>query len=188
VIHGEIRRDIPTAIICRNWEFFLLLLQIWSLLPRFCLDPTDLKISFPMIARILGSALNERVELRPIVCHALTLLIKQSNDKGNQKCTNLIIFLTFCTLSSEESRTVLSRFSKNYLPILFNLYTDPEGKPDHKSPLMECIKAYVSISGGSSCSTSTVHSQCGRLKFEAKMILFRLLCMHIWAPIMVLTC
>ena len=43
---------------------------------------------------------------------------------------------------------MLSRFSKNYLPILFNLYTDPEGKPGHKSPLMDCIKAYISISGG----------------------------------------
>ena len=129
----------------------LFLLQIWSLLPRFCLDPTDLKSSFPMIARILGSALNERVELRPIVCHTLTLLIERSTNKGKQYCStctcNLSPFLTLCTLTSEESSAVLSRFSKNYLPILFNLYTDPEGKPDHKSPLMECIKAYVSISG-----------------------------------------
>ena len=41
----------------------------------------------------------------------------------------------------------MSRFSKNYLPILFNLYTDPDGKADHKPPLIDCIKAYVSISG-----------------------------------------
>ena len=46
-----------------------------------------------MIARILGSALNERVELRPIVCHALTLLIERGNSRGNQWCINLIIIL-----------------------------------------------------------------------------------------------
>ena len=55
--------------------------------------------------------------------------------------------LSSCILLSEESRSVLSRFSKNYLPILFNLYTDSEGKADHKSTLMSCIKAYFSISG-----------------------------------------
>ena len=42
-----------------------------------------------MIARILGSALNERVELRPIVCHALTLLIERSTNKGKEYCTNI---------------------------------------------------------------------------------------------------
>ena len=85
------------------------LLQIWSLLPRFCLDPTDLKTSFPMIARILGSALNERVELRPIVCHALTLLIKRSTNKGKQYCTNLInSFIVLCFVLRGEQLCVES--------------------------------------------------------------------------------
>lgn len=46
------------------------------------MDPTDLNTAFPMVARILGSALNERVELRPIVCHALTTLIEHGANKG----------------------------------------------------------------------------------------------------------
>lgn len=102
-----------------------------------------------MIARILGSALNERVELRPIMCHALTLLIQQNANNGMFPACMLIQYLkqTPRGLLPDENKALLSRFSKNYLPILFNLYTDSEGKPDHRAPLMDCIKAYVSISG-----------------------------------------
>lgn len=40
----------------------------------------------------------------------------------------------------------MGRFSKNYLPILFNLYTnDPlEGEPP-REPILECIAVFLSI-------------------------------------------
>ncbi len=56
--------------------------QIWCLLPGFCSGPVDLCQSFGGIARILGTALKEKAELRPIVCHALKLLIDCSKDSG----------------------------------------------------------------------------------------------------------
>ena len=55
---------------------------------------------------------------------------------------------------------MLARFSKNYLPILFNLYTSPNPSPTSSSssssnpsyamdpamaPLLECARAYASI-------------------------------------------
>ena len=55
---------------------------------------------------------------------------------------------------------MLARFSKNYLPILFNLYTSPSPSPTSSSssssnpsyamnpamaPLLECARAYASI-------------------------------------------
>ena len=59
---------------------------------------------------------------------------------------------------TEENCTMLGRFSKNYLPILFNLYTSPHPPPTSSSssnspyavdpamvPLLECARAYASI-------------------------------------------
>lgn len=56
--------------------------QIWSLLPGFCSAPVDMCQSFSGIARILGTALKEKAELRPIVCHALKHLIDSSKEKS----------------------------------------------------------------------------------------------------------
>ena len=65
---------------------------------------------------------------------------------GLDNC-NILYFYIFSIPRSGEGRSVLSRFSKNYLPILFNLYTEPDGRAEHKAPLLDCVKAYVSISG-----------------------------------------
>ena len=62
---------------------------------------------------------------------------------------------------TEENCAVLARFAKNYLPILFNLYTSttppsssssssssprPSSAVDPTaSPLLECVRAYASI-------------------------------------------
>lgn len=49
-----------------------------------------------MVARILGSALNERVELRPIVCHALITLIEHGANKGILCVVHIIFRLLGC--------------------------------------------------------------------------------------------
>lgn len=45
-----------------------------------------------------------------------------------------------------ESKNELSLYAKNYLPILFNLYTaeEKEGDPD-KLPILETIRVYLTI-------------------------------------------
>ena len=55
---------------------------------------------------------------------------------------------------SEESRTELSRFAKNFLPIFFNLYTaDPVKEKDPvKLAVFETVKCYFQISEKSVCT------------------------------------
>ncbi|XP_028651485.1 RRP12-like protein [Erpetoichthys calabaricus] len=104
-------------------------MQIWTLLPGFCLYPTDLTTSFKGIARVLGMALNERPDLRPIVCQAIRTLIKKSCDK-------------------EESQAEVGRFAKNFLPILFNVYTkNPEDGdcPTMRMCVLDTIKVYLAV-------------------------------------------
>ena len=52
-------------------------------------------------------------------------------------------------LFAEEEKAVVARFSKNYLPILFNLYTSEEEEEEEeegvRQTLLQCVEAYVSI-------------------------------------------
>jgi ribosomal RNA-processing protein 12 len=98
--------------------------QVWSLLPGFCREPRDVQASFPGLARILGTALATWPELRPTIAASLHQLVESSREK-------------------EGDRAVISHFSKNYLPILFNLYTSEEGEGQ---AVLRCVEAYVSIS------------------------------------------
>ncbi|XP_071507435.1 RRP12-like protein [Diadema antillarum] len=101
--------------------------QIWSLLPGFCKHPTDLATSFKGIAKILGTALNERQDLRLDVCTGLRNLITTNLD-------------------NEENRAELARFDKNYLPILFNLYTSGKSRENPSLyAVLETIKVYLQI-------------------------------------------
>lgn len=66
-------------------------------------------------------------------------------------CAVLLIVLNnwtwfFCLSLSAESKNELSLYAKNYLPILFNLYTaeEKEGDPD-RLPILETVRVYLSI-------------------------------------------
>ncbi|KAF6111211.1 ribosomal RNA processing 12-like protein [Phyllostomus discolor] len=103
--------------------------QIWTLLPGFCTRPTDVAASFKGLARTLGTALSERPDLRVTVCQALRTLI----TKGCE---------------AEADRAEVSRFAKNFLPILFNLYGQPVAAGDTPAPrraVLETIKTYLTI-------------------------------------------
>ncbi|KAJ8361402.1 hypothetical protein SKAU_G00179270 [Synaphobranchus kaupii] len=104
-------------------------LQIWTMLPGFCLKPTDLTVAFKGIARALGTAVNERPDLRLTICQALRTLITKS-----------------CEM--EEEKAEISRFAKNFLPILFNVYST-QPAPGESAPsrmaVLETIKVYLTI-------------------------------------------
>ncbi|KAM6186430.1 RRP12-like protein isoform 2-T2 [Rhynchocyon petersi] len=103
--------------------------QIWTLLPGFCTRPTDVATSFKGLARTLGMAISERPDLRVTVCQALRTLI----TKGCE---------------TEADRAEVSRFAKNFLPILFNLYGQPVATGDTPVPhraVLETIKTYLTI-------------------------------------------
>ncbi|MBN3312286.1 RRP12 protein, partial [Atractosteus spatula] len=104
-------------------------LQIWTMLPGFCTHTTDLTSSFKGIARTLGMAISERPDLRPTICQALRTLINKSCEK-------------------EEDRAEVGRFAKNFLPILFNVYSQQpvagESTP-LRMPMLDTIKVYLTI-------------------------------------------
>ncbi|KAJ9588968.1 hypothetical protein L9F63_017728 [Diploptera punctata] len=146
-----IKYFLPIATICRkkiailsskndgigSHSYDLLQSQIWSLLPCFCNNPQDLKSSFKLIAKILGTALGEYKELRLDTLSALRRLITSSLDAKN-----------------EENINEISRFAKNYLPILFNLYTTKAKGTDEEGQRLaayETIKVYLKVTDAGHC-------------------------------------
>ncbi|KAF4105889.1 RRP12-like protein [Onychostoma macrolepis] len=104
-------------------------MQIWTMLPGFCTKPTDLLASFKGIARSLGMALNDRPDLRLCICQSLRTLINKSCE-------------------TEEEKSELQRFSKNFLPILFNVYSQqpiPGETASARMAVLDTIRVYLSI-------------------------------------------
>ena len=53
-----------------------------------------------------------------------------------------------------EDTAELSRYAKNYLPVLFNIYTDVTGataSDDSNSFILDCIQSYASIADQQVC-------------------------------------
>ncbi|KAM6090723.1 LOW QUALITY PROTEIN: RRP12-like protein [Theristicus caerulescens] len=103
--------------------------QVWTLLPGFCTHPMDVLGAFKGLARTLGMAISERPDLRPTVCQALRTLI----HKG-------------CETDAE--RAEVGRFAKNFLPILFNVYSQPEedgGSNAQRRSVLDTVRAYLTI-------------------------------------------
>uniref|UniRef100_A0A8C3UG24 Ribosomal RNA processing 12 homolog n=1 Tax=Catharus ustulatus TaxID=91951 RepID=A0A8C3UG24_CATUS len=124
--------------------------QVWTLLPGFCTHPTDVLGAFKGLARTLGMAISERPDLRPTVCQALRTLI----HKGCQ---------------TDAERAEVGRFAKNFLPILFNVYSQPEedgGTSAQRRSVLDTVRAYLTITDpqvrglwgtGASCPGSSWH-------------------------------
>uniref|UniRef100_A0A669CRD9 Ribosomal RNA processing 12 homolog n=1 Tax=Oreochromis niloticus TaxID=8128 RepID=A0A669CRD9_ORENI len=116
-------------------------LQIWTMLPGFCTCPVDVLTAFKGIARTLGMAVNERPDLRLTVCQALRTII-------NKSC------------STEEEKAEVGRFSKNFLPILFNVYSQEPAIGEsgtYRMAVLDTIKVYLGIT---EMQVSTVYFSC----------------------------
>ncbi|XP_065225448.1 RRP12-like protein [Planococcus citri] len=114
-------------------SFELLQSQIWALLPSFCDQPSDIAATFPTIAQPLGKILDSRKDLKQTVLAALRKLVYSCAD-------------------NEADKQTMSKFAKNYIPILFNIYTTPCKGTDEEAArfsAFETIKVYVSIAESS---------------------------------------
>lgn len=100
--------------------------QLWSLLPGFCKSPVDVVPAFKGIAKILGSALSDRPDVRPDVCAGLRNIIRSN-------------------LEDETNKTEIARFAKNFLPILFNIFTTESPEDRSILTILETIKVYLQI-------------------------------------------
>lgn len=109
--------------------YLTLQLQIWTMLPGFCTCAVDLVASFKTLARTLGMAISERPDLRLTVCQALRTII-------NKSC------------STEEEKAEVGRFSKNFLPILFNVYSQQPAAGEsgtYRMAVLDTIKVYLTV-------------------------------------------
>lgn len=134
--------------------------QIWTMLPGFCTCPVDLMASFKGIARTLGMAINERPDLRLPVCQALRTLINKSCSTGEtmhvvtgsrqtkDQWKRPIISYVFGFFFKEEEKAELGRFSKNFLPILFNVYSQQPAAREsgsYRMAILDTIKVYLTV-------------------------------------------
>ncbi|XP_039293238.1 RRP12-like protein [Nilaparvata lugens] len=143
---------LPIAVECRNKSeelknvdnksnavsYDLLQSQIWSLLPSFCSHAIDITDSFSRIAKALGSILGSRKDLRIAVMAALRKLIVSVKDTNN-------------VADAKE----IAKYAKNYLPILFNIYTTPPVGSEEagiRLAALETIKVYLTLADTSLCS------------------------------------
>lgn len=113
----------------KTYEF--LIPQIWSILPSICNNASDVKDNFKSIAKLLGVTISDRKNLKLPVMTALRKLIGKAT---RDECVDDI--------------AELARFAKNYLPILFNLYTTrPSGTDEEGQRLaaFDTIKTYLTI-------------------------------------------
>lgn len=81
--------------------FELLCAQLWGLFPGFCRQPSDME-NFRHVAKTLGVILSDHPELRAPVLDGLKELLQNADESGQIE---------------------LARFAKNFLPLLFNIYT-----------------------------------------------------------------
>uniref|UniRef100_A0A182QJL6 Uncharacterized protein n=1 Tax=Anopheles farauti TaxID=69004 RepID=A0A182QJL6_9DIPT len=107
--------------------FELLCCQLWGLFPGFCRKPKDV-YNFRLIAKTLGTVLNENPDLRAPILDGLKELI------------------THLELDSE--RKEIGCFAKNFLPRLINIYTTkPNGSYENeiRQSAFETIQAYLTV-------------------------------------------
>nr|CAG4651565.1 EOG090X00E0 [Triops cancriformis] len=108
----------------------LLQRQIWGLLPGFCKSPTDVLKSFKVIARTLGVCLTERPDIRMDLMAGLRQLLLHTDQEAG-------------------AATEVARFAKNFLPLLFNIYTAVPStgeEENQRRATYETIKLYLKVS------------------------------------------
>ncbi|KAH8272689.1 hypothetical protein KR026_004101 [Drosophila bipectinata] len=132
-------RIVPLAMDCQQkWKQFadskntssahiyeLLCCQLWGLFPGFCRQPRDPDY-LRQLAPTLGAALERNPEFRPPIYDGLMELLDDSQ--------------------SEECHQAIGQYAKNFLPRLFNLYTQkPSGtyEADQRTRVLDVIRLYI---------------------------------------------
>ena len=101
--------------------------QIWDLLPAFFKTAVQVPTDFPTVARLLGTMLQERVDLRNNIATALRQLIEHHVD-------------------DDLAIDCIRKYCKNYLPILFNLYVECDAKHHNKTIVLGCLSSFIKVS------------------------------------------
>ncbi|PRP88643.1 hypothetical protein PROFUN_02739 [Planoprotostelium fungivorum] len=120
----------------KNWA--IIFIQIWALWPRFCIRCTDIDKTFKSVAQSLGQLLTSEPQLREKICKGLNTLIK-SNKPDSKKA----VYPPEQAASNLKAITV---FTKNFLPILFNIFTDEATSKEDRRAVNKTASNFVSAS------------------------------------------
>ncbi|KAK9472655.1 NUC173 domain-containing protein [Dipodascopsis tothii] len=119
--------------------------QIWSLLPKYCDLPTDLRKGFDdTFAEMLGSILYQQVELRPVVCKSLRLLIESNQIYlSGDLDSNLFLQQRLSKKEARKNVEYLAAFAPKFLAVLFNVFS--QTLAEYRNYILDCIGAFLSI-------------------------------------------
>ncbi|UJR27399.1 hypothetical protein I4U23_008689 [Adineta vaga] len=110
--------------------------QLWSLFPGYCSYATDISTSLKLVAKGIGTSLTKRPDLRLYLLAGLRNLISKTNDENDQQ--------------------EIGKYAKNYLPLLFNMYTTEKwnmSRDPVRQSVFETIKRYLTITDPTLCQT-----------------------------------
>ena len=149
--------------------------QLWQTLPSFCRWAEDAAEGFRLLAKPLGAALQNREDLRSHVCNAIALLVSQNaraaeegdnvgdfgggvgsdsglSDDGNGVGAGEDEFdggfprpEGHTSEGAEEALRAVASYSKNYLPLLFNLFVS--SRPSERGRVHAAIAAFGRVTG-----------------------------------------
>ncbi|KAI5958155.1 RRP12 [Candida margitis] len=137
--------------------------QVWSLLPRFCDLPRDLRTAFDeSFATRLSDLMFANVELRTPVCHAWRLLV-QSNVgyRDGELDEDLLLQQELPREEAGKNIEYLSSIASNILTVLFNVFTYT--MPESRGFVLETIEAYLQVIPPQELAT-TFDKVCAMLK------------------------
>ncbi|KAK9487141.1 NUC173 domain-containing protein [Lipomyces starkeyi] len=120
--------------------------QIWSLLPRYCDLPSDLRQSFTQkFAELLANVLYQKVELRQVGCKALRILVDSNKMYAEVDIDGLNPFLE-AKLSKQDAKKNLehlSTMSSKFLAVLFNVFN--QTVTEHRQNILDTINSFLSV-------------------------------------------
>lgn len=120
--------------------------QIWSLLPRYCDLPTDLRTAFTdEFAQLLANVLYSNVAMRPTVCQALKLVVESNVAYADGAVADDELMVERFPLKEAKKNVkyLADKFASKELSVLFNVFSSTA--PEARGYILECINAYLSI-------------------------------------------
>ena len=135
---------------------------LWSLFPAFANWPSDAAEAFPAVAKDLGNALSSRIDLQVIICEGLKRLIRQGrigagvyevddDDDADDGASTIAagepnddrMPATFTVDVAEAQLAAVGKYSRNFLPILFNLFV--ASPTSRRGELSHTIGAFAKV-------------------------------------------
>lgn len=126
--------------------FAAIINQLWSILPAFCDLPQDTTESFSdEFAANLSQLLYKKTTLRPIICHALRILVESNLTYINETVANPLLNQIFPIKEAKKAVEYLTKTkSSNILSVLFNVFS--ETPSEQRGYVLETIDVYLQIS------------------------------------------